>query len=180
MVKLFFGRFITNRGRTSNPSSSTGQAEVISLFFDMNELWETWLLFALKNKYKGSTDTKVLGKKVKSFWKSTNTNHTKQLETDILVEHKGELIVLDAKWKTPEMLPSDNDIKQMFAYNRLWGSNKAWLCYPKSNKAEGVHGLFQTDDNSFLGTWYYDLFDESGLLKRYLELPMLDVEELRV
>ena len=157
-----------------NPSSSTGQAEVISLFFDMNELWEAWLLFALKNNYKGSSDTKVLGKKVKPFWRSTNTSHLKQLEIDILVEHKGELIVLDAKWKTPELLPSDNDIKQMFAYNHLWNSTKAWLCYPQPNKSEAIYGQFQTSDNSFLGTWYYDVFDDRGVLKKYLELPTVD------
>ncbi len=161
-----------------NATTSHGNNSVISLFYDMNLLWEAWLLATLKRTYRKSASVNILGKKVKPFWSSPENNINKRLETDILVSIDGKNIVLDAKWKIPKTdKPDDNDIKQMFSYNHLWGSKEAWLCYPKVTERKSIVGMFQDTGSSSLGMHFYELF-EDGKLVSFLNLPPLVIKAL--
>ena len=155
-----------------NPITSKGDNQVISLFYDMNLLWESWLLATLKNSYKDNNEVKIIGKKVRTFWESKEHSLKKVLETDILISRNDVNIVLDAKWKIPKAnTPDDGDIKQMFAYNRLWDSNEAWLCYPKVDHRIGINGQFSDKCGSTLGMHFFEIFKDNCLVKK-LELPI--------
>jgi 5-methylcytosine-specific restriction enzyme subunit McrC len=49
--------------------------------------------------------------------------------------------VIDTKWKLPERnKPSDNDLKQMFAYNHYWKCTHSLLLYPSDSTESGLKG----------------------------------------
>lgn len=154
-----------------NPQIDTGRERVVAFLFDMNELWEDWLLATYRSTYRGVSGIRVLGKKVQGFWKA-NQGGQKRLETDILVERNGSMVVLDAKWKRPELHPADDDLKQMFAYNLMWKSNEAWLVYPKANGESDRGGTYALGDAGRLGMTFVEIF-EGNRLKKRLEIPRL-------
>jgi 5-methylcytosine-specific restriction enzyme subunit McrC len=124
-----------------SPDISTGSEQMLSLLFDMNDLWEEYILRLLKKEAEKS-DFKVLGQVSKPFWGS-NT-----LRPDILIEHKGKNYIIDTKWKTPGYYSASNDdLRQMYAYCRFWDAEKALLLYPGEPKGNR-YKTFNTEDYS--------------------------------
>lgn len=155
-----------------NPQTAAGRDRVVAILFDMNSLWEDWLLATYRSSYRGDPDVRIPGKKSQVFW-AAESGGTKWLETDILVEAGGRKMVLDAKWKRPERHPADADLKQMFAYNLMWKSQEAWLVYPKVSDEEDRTGSYSLGEAGRLGMAFVDIFDETGhRLKKRLSLPM--------
>ena len=153
---------------TLNPQIASGQEKVIALLFDMNRLWEEWLLTTYRSTYRNDPTVNVLGKKKQRFWGSGHGN--KVVETDILIKRNDRHIILDAKWKTPGPLPSDDELKQMFAYNLTWNSQEAWLVYPQVNGDQPRRGTFAIDAAGHLGMEFVDIFDDCRL-RRSVTLP---------
>ena len=153
---------------TLNPQISSGQVKVVAMFFDMNRLWEEWLLATYRSSYRHDSTVQVLGKKKQRFWESEQGN--KVLETDILVELNDRRIILDAKWETPGLHPSDDALKQMFAYNLTWDSQEAWLVYPQVNGDHPRRGTFSIGAAGHLGMEFVDIF-ENGRLRQSIPLP---------
>jgi len=154
-----------------NPQVASGNERVVAILFDMNRLWEDWLLATYRSSYRGDLSVNILGKRKKLFWKSEH-GPGKVVETDILVEVDGRVIVLDAKWKTPKGIPSDDELKQMLAYNLQWNSTEAWLVYPKVDNEKKVRGSYQNGAAvaGRSGMAFVDIFTGGGL-RRYLKLP---------
>jgi 5-methylcytosine-specific restriction enzyme subunit McrC len=154
-----------------NPQTSAGRDRVVAILFDMNSLWEDWLLATYRASYRGNPDVRIPGKKSQVFW-AAESGGTKWLETDILVEAGGRKMVLDAKWKRPDRHPADADLKQMFTYNLMWKSQEAWLVYPKVRGAEDRSGSYSLGEAGRLGMTFAEVFDETGLhLNKRLSLP---------
>jgi 5-methylcytosine-specific restriction enzyme subunit McrC len=108
-------------------------------------LWEKWVLKQLQ-KHQTST-FKVIGQHALSFWKPAVQGAGKSLRPDIIIESNGDRIIIDTKWKLPkDERPSDEDLKQMFAYNNRFKSKHSILLYPgKKNNYSGsfydTHGI---------------------------------------
>src|SRR5699024_7810984 len=113
-----------------HPDISQGRQSVLALMFDMNKLWEKYMIMLMR-RHLGDR-FKVGAQKGKVFWQAKNL--AKRLKPDILLEKRSnpsEKIVIDTKWKIPShMEPSDEDLRQMFAYNRLFKCQKSILLYP--------------------------------------------------
>ena len=156
-----------------NPQIAFGQEKVVAILFDMNKLWEEWLLATYRSSYHDDNTIKIIGKKRKTFWES-RYGKPKRIETDILVEENKDgnkrTIILDAKWKLPGNLPADDEIKQMFAYNLMWESKEAWLVYPKTKDLRDLEGYFIHPDGGTLGMTFVDIFEGERLSKK-IELP---------
>lgn len=110
------------------PSVSSGNEKMLALLFDMNNLWEEYVLVKLKSlRIEG---LKVIGQSSKRFW------HNVSIRPDIVIQKGDETFVIDTKWKNIQSnKPSTHDLRQMFVYNRYWGSYRALLLYP-SNRTE--------------------------------------------
>jgi len=124
-----------------HPDLSQGKNNVLALMFDMNDVWETWFtrrLLWVSKKYYGTINIRPQTRK--TFWTS-NTGERILQKPDIIVEvnNKPEFI-LDTKWKIVNDRPSEADIRQMFAYNKLFNVNQAFLVYP---------GEFRSTQGSF-------------------------------
>lgn len=117
------------------PDLSRGRNDVLALMFDMNLLWEQFVLQSLK-KLKGY---KVHGQQSKYLWKPEG-GRRRSIRPDITLT-KGELnYVLDTKWKLINMKPSIEDIRQMYAYHHYFKARKVALLYPGDTK--NVSGNF--------------------------------------
>jgi 5-methylcytosine-specific restriction enzyme subunit McrC len=108
--------------RRTSPDLQGGSHEVFALLFDMNKLWEAWVLAAVRRQWNSIPGFRVAGQSILPFWSSSGTN--KVVKPDIVVRHRDGRppLVLDTKWKVLERVePSDDDLKQMYVYEKLLG-----------------------------------------------------------
>jgi len=122
-----------------SPDIKNGQENMLALLFDMNKLWEEYVFRMLqRNK---PADIEVSFKNNQRFWEG------KTIEPDIVVTKKvgdeSEDFVIDTKWKVIDYRsPSDDDLKQMYAYNQYWDAGKSMLLYPKIVDYPETFGTF--------------------------------------
>ena len=125
------------------PNISSGSERMIALLFDMNSLWEEYILIQLKRACV-NTPYKVEGQQSKTFWGSMS------LRPDIIIKQNNETqIVIDTKWKQIEgNKPSTNDLRQMYVYNDHWESKFSILLYPGTHQTNVFHREFHFPDHS--------------------------------
>jgi 5-methylcytosine-specific restriction enzyme subunit McrC len=108
------------------PNVSSGNERMLALLFDMNSLWEEYILVKLKQA--ASNGVNVYGQDSKTFWKNIS------IRPDIVIEKGSQKYIIDTKWKNIDYSePSTNDLRQMYVYNDYWNSKKAMLLYPSKN-----------------------------------------------
>lgn len=146
-----------------HPDLSHGRNHVLALMFDMNDIWEKWFTKRLKvaaNKIETPVDIRVQNKKI--FWSGNNGERIRQ-KPDIIVENEiGVKYILDTKWKIVQNKPSEDDVRQMFAYNKLFGARQAFLVYPGNNPS--VYGEFYDhEQNCTCGLKFISFIKEGRL-----------------
>jgi len=125
-----------------SPDIASGKEKMISLLFDMNRLWEEFILIQLKREL---VDSKyiVTGQDRQTF---IGSNY---LQPDVVIQHKedpNKVYIIDTKWKRPTSQSSSiSDLRQMYAYNRFWNAQKAMLLYPGTPKNTRFKA-FETED----------------------------------
>lgn len=128
------------------PDIKAGKENMLAILFDMNKLWEEYVFRILQianreGKYKLSFQSSM------RFWE------TKTIRPDIVIEsiETGNIFVVDTKWKMiPSNNPSDDDLKQMYAYNMYWKATRGILLYPYDGTQKNRIGRFhkgRTEDN---------------------------------
>ncbi len=106
------------------PNVSSGRENMIALLFDMNLLWEEYVLARLKQV---AGDHKVYRQQSKVFWKNIT------IRPDIVIIKSEKKLIIDTKWKAlKDGKPSTDDLRQMYVYNDYWKSSKAMLLYPST------------------------------------------------
>lgn len=115
------------------PNISSGSERMLALLFDMNSLWEEYILIQLKKACIG-TAFRVEGQRSKRFWGSTT------VRPDIVLTEDGETkMIIDTKWKQIDgNKPSATDLRQMYVYNDHWQSRSSLLLYP-GHQSEKLH-----------------------------------------
>lgn len=120
------------------PNISSGYENMLALLFDMNFLWEEYILARLKQSEKELT---IYGQQSTIFWNGIS------IRPDIVIESGQNKFIIDTKWKNINGgKPSTDDLRQMYVYNDYWKSDKAMLLYP-------------SNETSFKG---FDKFEENG------------------
>ncbi|MBB5635154.1 5-methylcytosine-specific restriction enzyme subunit McrC [Pedobacter cryoconitis] len=117
-----------------SPDIYGGNENLIAILFDMNKLWEEFITVCLDKNLRGRYQVKRQNTRI--FW------NNKTIRPDIYFEREHsntidtlERFIIDTKWKIVEdNQPSDEDLKQIFAYNAHWGSKNSLLLYPTSAK----------------------------------------------
>ncbi|GAB2613897.1 McrC family protein [Belliella aquatica] len=120
-----------------SPDIRSGREDMLALLFDMNKLWEEYIYRVLQSDPESGYE--VSFQNSEDFWES------KTIRPDLVLNKKGstEKFVIDTKWKIVEAHnPSDDDLKQMFAYNLYWNAGKSILLYPGSESIEEKYGNF--------------------------------------
>ncbi|MBT2160803.1 McrC family protein [Zobellia barbeyronii] len=121
------------------PNVSSGKEKMLALLFNMNDLWEEYVLIKLKAL--DIEGLEVKGQESKSFWNSTS------IRPDIVI-HKGDkTYVIDTKWKNiGGSKPSTHDLRQMYVYNEYWDSLNALLLYPALKTEEPDFIAFEGEE----------------------------------
>jgi 5-methylcytosine-specific restriction enzyme subunit McrC len=108
---------------------------MIALLFNMNELWEEFVLKMLKKHARENPEEgwSVHGQESKRFYGSYRT-----IRPDIVLRRGEETFIIDTKWKRPtNKSASIEDLRQMYAYGRFWDSDKLMLLYPGKHHDSG-------------------------------------------
>jgi 5-methylcytosine-specific restriction enzyme subunit McrC len=144
------------------PNISSGKENMLALLFDMNSLWEEYILMRLKQVSKEKLE--IIGQNSKVFWNGVT------IRPDIVIKNEFETYIIDTKWKNLNgRNPSTNDLRQMYVYNDYWRSTKAILLYPSNNSEQPTFKNFEAlvDSQSYhqCGLGKISIFnnDESGL-----------------
>lgn len=119
------------------PDIRSGEENMLALLFDMNKLWEEYIYRVLQNDL--YSDYEISFQNSEDFWER------KTIRPDLVLKKKetGEKYIIDTKWKIVNINnPSDDDLKQMFAYNLYWNTGKSILLYPGSEILEEKFGNF--------------------------------------
>lgn len=128
-----------------SPDISQGRQKMLALLFDMNQLWEEYVIVMLRKYiYDNNLPYKVHGQSSKSFWGSNSL----QPDIEILNTDNKEVFIIDTKWKRPlNKSASVQDLRQIYAYCRFWNASKGVLLYPYSgNRSNGNFKEYLTDD----------------------------------
>lgn len=145
-----------------SPDISSGKEKMLSLLFDMNMLWEEYVLKKVKDACEG-TDIEVIGQDSRTFWGSNS------LRPDIILRRDGKTYVIDTKWKRPyKSSASISDLRQMYTYCRFWKAEKALLLYP-GNPTDSLFQEFLTDD------YYLDNDDQPKEIKHQCKMGFVSV-----
>ena len=107
------------------PNISSGDEKMLALLFDMNSLWEEYVLVKLKQEAATSENVEVYGQQSREFWQGIT------IRPDIVVKKDDAYFVIDTKWKNIQNFkPSTQDLRQMYVYNDYWESVQSMLLYP--------------------------------------------------
>jgi 5-methylcytosine-specific restriction enzyme subunit McrC len=117
-----------------SPDISSGKEKMLSLLFDMNQLWEEYILKQLQ-KACYNTGIEISGQESKSFWGNNS------LRPDIVLRKGNHTYIIDTKWKRPQKsTASVTDLRQIYSYCRFWDAEKGMLLYPGDIR----HSKFQS------------------------------------
>ena len=150
MARLILGR--------RAPTLQVGGEPVLALLFDMSVLWERYVASLLRRAAPSGLRVRVQDSR--RFWEPANSP-VRTVRPDILVVDgvTGDArLVLDTKWKVPKNgRPSDDDLRQMFVYNELYGCRESLLVYPETGLSTPSRGTF-TRGGHACGTHFVSLF----------------------
>jgi len=120
-----------------SPDIRNGSKKMIALLFDMNELWEEYILRQLKKYTQKNPQLgwSVSGQESKLFY-----GKYRRIRPDIVIRKTDDptashTIVIDTKWKIPSPAASIEDLRQLYTYARFWQAKKVILLYPGEDKA---------------------------------------------
>ncbi|SDE99117.1 McrBC 5-methylcytosine restriction system component [Cellulophaga baltica] len=144
-----------------SPDIASGKEKMLSLLFDMNELWEQFIIKQVQQACVG-TEVSVSGQESKSFWGNNS------LRADIVLRIGDRTLIIDTKWKRPDKSSASvSDLRQMYAYCRFWDAESAMLLYPGDN-AENKFKPYLTDD-------YYKVLDIHNTIEHQCKMGFISV-----
>ncbi|WP_282116646.1 McrC family protein [Cellulophaga baltica] len=144
-----------------SPDISGGKEKMLSLLFNMNELWEEYILKQVQNACVG-TQIKVAAQDSKLFWGNNS------LRPDIVLRKGGRTFIIDTKWKRPDKSSASvSDLRQMYAYCRFWDAESAMLLYPGDN-TENKFKPYLKDD-------YYKVLDIHNTIEHQCKMGFVSV-----
>lgn len=115
-----------------HPDLQAGRRDVLALLFNMNRLWEGFLLQSLRRYLPGyRASGKIAGGK---YWEG---KIKATLIPDIVIyQDEKPVAILDAKWKRPKNnRPSPADLQQLFTYVGHFAVDRVALLYPGETNA---------------------------------------------
>lgn len=123
-----------------SPEVNSGPQELVALFFNMNRIWEAYLLRTLQRLAPAGWAVTKPAKVV--FWQGENGQQSR-MQPDILLAHPTHgCLILDAKWKRPNGRHAENDLRQLFAYAHHFEATQVRLLYPQAGTETAAEGEF--------------------------------------
>lgn len=147
------------------PDLRGGHTPLLGLMFDMNVLFERVVLKLMKRTaHQHSPGLSIAGQDSRPFWRN------QKIRPDIVVRQGEQVLqIIDTKWKMPkDDRPADADLKQMYVYNRQFGSAESVLLYPGDKEDQPRHD-YDMDHHGVrdhgCSVRFIELFDEVGNIR---------------
>lgn len=163
--------------RNFAPNVKSGSEKMIALLFDMNNLWEEYILVQLKKAFRDD-EVQVLGQRSKKLWNDIS------IRPDIVIK-RGEktAMIIDTKWKIIDYnKPSTNDLRQMYVYNEYWQAPVALLLYPSTQGTKVDVSPFKEIEGipkQRCGLAWLNVFNKDNTINRELGTTLKDeIEEV--
>ena len=140
---------------SERPDLRWGGQPVLSLLFDMNVLFESYVLRQLQRL----PGVRVRAQARRVFWRS-HSGACQVVKPDLVVTlpDAPDPLIIDTKWKILKAdRPSDGDLRQLFAYLRTFGARRGLLLYPRAREAQRATGGVFKADGVFGGVAFLDL-----------------------
>lgn len=164
-----------------SPDLRRGGEHVLAVLFDMNRLFERFILVQLHRAAQTQPDgdrVRIEGQASQRFWAS------RSIRPDVVIEfpsHAQGRLILDTKWKIPNGdQPSDEDLKQMYAYNLHFAAENSLLVYPRADAAQSESHHAYVPSASLppghrhtCGTHFIELFDPQQKLRTDIGTQLL-------
>lgn len=155
------------------PNIKSGSEKMIALLFDMNNLWEEYILEKLRRALR-NTNYSVYGQRSKLFWGSIS------IRPDIIIKDgENTHMIIDTKWKVvSDNKPSVQDLRQMYVYNEYWDAKQSLLLYPGKTTRFHTLGAFHPIKNEIkhqCGLAWVNILDSGGGIKQDLEEELLSI-----
>ncbi len=130
-----------------HPDISRGRNHVLALMFDMNLLWEMFVYVSLRKHLPADH---IRAQSSKPYWQ-LDDHRPVHLKPDIVINRGDQTYVIDTKWKVLNNdRPSDDDLRQMYAYTRYFKADHTLLCYPGEDKFQ--NGYFFAEEAEKIGS----------------------------
>lgn len=150
------------------PNVISGSENMLALMFNMNNLWEQYLLVKIQQ---ASKDWLVTSQEERKFWKN------KSMRPDIILQHKEtkEVYIIDSKWKNYSYDSiSSQDLRQIYVYSDYWQATGGMLLYPHhvtidDPKLNAIYS--EREFHAKIGL--FSIFDEAGELKEGIGAEIL-------
>ena len=136
-----------------SPIQRPGETLALTLLFAMNDLFEAYI-GALVVRAARQRGWKARLQSSLPFWEKIT------IRPDIVIEADGRRIILDTKWKVlSSPRPGMDDLRQMYAYNRFFAAERAFLVYPEVNGLGDHQGCYHDPDRHLgCGLLFVSLF----------------------
>ncbi len=162
-----------------SPDVKSGLKNVLAVLFDMNSLFEeyVYMLFKKEEKSFSHVNLSIEPQSSKSFWSNRKIRPDMVLRYD----HPERMrIIIDTKWKILEDYhPSDDDLKQMYAYNLHFNASRSVLLYPKINQIYQPPVEFHPSESVVKDhscqLAFIDLFNNEGMANKGVAKRMLNL-----
>lgn len=160
------------------PNISSGSEKMLALLFDMNNLWEEYVLARLRQSVADKKDYIIYRQNSKDFWNGIT------IRPDIVIEKKvdeqnKDILIIDTKWKNiDDSNPSTHDLRQMYVYNEYWKSTRSLLLYPSNNNNLNDFKSFvqiKEDPNHQCGLGRISIFNNEGKLDELIGKHLVDL-----
>ncbi|KAB2810020.1 McrC family protein [Phaeocystidibacter luteus] len=171
-----------------HPDIRSGKHELLAIVFDMNDLWERWVLHRLKKDL--PDHWKVEGQNTYPFYRQGTSGSWRTIRPDIVLTNKldGTILVWDTKWKIPkDGRPSMSDVHQMHSYAQTVPENDiahVTLVYPGtfSEITGSLHKsttALTSSQHTQLSTLRIELLKSDGKMRSRLSKSVLSTVTLQ-
>ncbi len=153
-----------------SPDIKGGNEKMLSLLFNMNQLWEEYVIVKLRKHIdKNNLNWQIIGQDSKSFI----NNH--YLKPDIILQKDEEIIVIDTKWKLGNEYISVQDLRQVYTYAKYWEANKVMLLYPGNHSSSNFDVYYDGDNKHYCKTGFVSVVNNDNQLNEYLAAHIFEL-----
>lgn len=155
----------------------SGKNSSRALLFPMERVYERYV--AQQMKKVACSDGWEVSTQDKGYYLFVEPRKQFSLRPDIVLKRKGRIVIMDTKWKSlvnndrKNYGISQEDMYQMYAYSKKYGTSEIWLLYPLNDEMRGHPDIsFDSGDGTTVYVFFVDVANiEDSLieLKQKLE-----------
>lgn len=161
----------------------SGKNSSRALLFPMERVYERYV--AQQMKKVACSDGWEVSTQDKGYYLFVEPRKQFSLRPDIVLKRKGRIVIMDTKWKSlvnndrKNYGISQEDMYQMYAYSKKYGTSEIWLLYPLNDEMRGHPDIsFDSGDGTTVYVFFVDVANiEDSLIELKQELEETQPDE---